>query len=262
MEAASRYCGSAKGDSGASGFFERPGRYPGVERRHELRSEALAVEGGELVLVARVGVDPLGEEGDVDLCLAVRPHSPAASTPTRAAIDALCGLACSPCQRADWYADHAVATAASASSRVAAISMRRSRVVRLVPSVTIASARPLHCTESGVAQVDGCPSPSMRRSERSIATGRMFPDSLSIGIVQGVDHQQRRRRAPWWRSRSASPVSGPSRRCPRRTACTAKTTAAVRKSTIQTEVGMMPAAPWMRSRRAASRSEVWSSHLS
>ena len=42
----------------------------------------------------------------------------------------------------------------------------------------------------------------------------------------------------------------------------ANTTAPVRNRTIQIEVGMMPAAPWIRSRRASSRSEVWSSHLS
>ena len=42
----------------------------------------------------------------------------------------------------------------------------------------------------------------------------------------------------------------------------ANTTPAVRKRTIQIEAGMIPVAPWMRSRRAASRSEVWSSHLS
>ena len=41
----------------------------------------------------------------------------------------------------------------------------------------------------------------------------------------------------------------------------AKTTAATRKSTIQTEVGMIPDPPWIRSRRASSRSDVWSSHL-
>jgi hypothetical protein len=42
----------------------------------------------------------------------------------------------------------------------------------------------------------------------------------------------------------------------------AKMTAAVRKRTTQIECGMMPAAPWIRSRRASSRSDVWSSHLS
>ena len=41
-----------------------------------------------------------------------------------------------------------------------------------------------------------------------------------------------------------------------------KTTPAIRSSTVQIESGTMPAAPWMRSRRASSRSEVWSSHLS
>ena len=35
----------------------------------------------------------------------------------------------------------------------------------------------------------------------------------------------------------------------------------MKKSTTQSGVGMTPTAPWIRSCRAASRSEVWSSHL-
>ena len=41
----------------------------------------------------------------------------------------------------------------------------------------------------------------------------------------------------------------------------AKTMAAPSRRTIQIVVGVMPAAPWTRSRRASSRSEVWSSHF-
>ena len=37
--------------------------------------------------------------------------------------------------------------------------------------------------------------------------------------------------------------------------------AALSRRTIQIVVGVMPAAPWTRSRRASSRSEVWSSHF-
>ena len=35
----------------------------------------------------------------------------------------------------------------------------------------------------------------------------------------------------------------------------------MKNSPIQSGTGISPAAPWMRSWRAASRSEVWSSHL-
>ena len=54
-----------------AGVLPRPGGHPGVERRLELRAKALVVEGGELGLVARVGVDPLREQRDVDLPLPV-----------------------------------------------------------------------------------------------------------------------------------------------------------------------------------------------
>ena len=40
-----------------------------------------------------------------------------------------------------------------------------------------------------------------------------------------------------------------------------KMTAALRRSTSQRESGTTFAAPWMRSRRASSRSDVWSSHF-
>ena len=36
----------------------------------------------------------------------------------------------------------------------------------------------------------------------------------------------------------------------------------VKNSTIHSGVGITPTAPWMRSLRAASRVDVWSSHLS
>ena len=42
----------------------------------------------------------------------------------------------------------------------------------------------------------------------------------------------------------------------------AKITPAMKKSTIQSWVGITPTAPWMRSSRASSRADVWSSHLS
>ena len=37
---------------------------------------------------------------------------------------------------------------------------------------------------------------------------------------------------------------------------------AITNSTIQSGVGITPSAPWVRSFFAASRSDVWSSHLS
>ena len=40
-----------------------------------------------------------------------------------------------------------------------------------------------------------------------------------------------------------------------------KTTPEMRTSTTHSGVGMTPAAPWIRSIRAASRSDVWSSHF-
>ena len=40
-----------------------------------------------------------------------------------------------------------------------------------------------------------------------------------------------------------------------------KITKAVKNSTTHSGVGMTPTAPWTRSLRASSRSEVWSSHL-
>ena len=41
-----------------------------------------------------------------------------------------------------------------------------------------------------------------------------------------------------------------------------KMTMAMKKSTIQSWIGMTPTAPWTRSRRASSRVDVCSSHLS
>ena len=57
--------------------LERPAGDPGLHRRLELRAEPLAVEVGQHGLVARVGVHPLGEGGDVDLGLAVGKVRPA-----------------------------------------------------------------------------------------------------------------------------------------------------------------------------------------
>ena len=39
------------------------------------------------------------------------------------------------------------------------------------------------------------------------------------------------------------------------------TIAAMKNRAIHSGVGIIPAAPWMRSWRASSRAEVWSSHL-
>ena len=41
-----------------------------------------------------------------------------------------------------------------------------------------------------------------------------------------------------------------------------KTTTEMKKRTIHSGVGMTPSAPWIRSRRASSRVDVCSSHLS
>ncbi len=53
-------------------IVERVGTEPCLERRLELIAEALTVERSEAFVMVQVGVDPLHEQGDVDLRLRVR----------------------------------------------------------------------------------------------------------------------------------------------------------------------------------------------
>ena len=100
----------------------------------------------------------------------------------------------------------------------------------------------------------------MTRRVRSIATGSRPPTPSWNGASRN------------WRSRSDALTTATTE--PMRTAWTiaislgsakksmnTKITLAAKNNTIHSGTGMTPTAPWTRSFRAASRSDVWSSHL-
>ena len=62
------YSSSANGDNGVPGG-ERVGGDPAIERRPELRAEAIDVEVLQLSVVVRRRVDPLDEQSHIDLGL-------------------------------------------------------------------------------------------------------------------------------------------------------------------------------------------------
>ena len=80
LAAATSYSSMANGVGGASGFDERFGRDPRLERREELVAEPLLDEVRDLLLAAAVRVRPRDERGDIDLRSA-----PATSPSARAA---------------------------------------------------------------------------------------------------------------------------------------------------------------------------------
>ena len=98
------------------------------------------------------------------------------------------------------------------------------------------------------------------RSDRCIATGLIWPrpalygwlSALIAASVSTITVVAEPMSIAW--EPTPSPLSA-------KNSMKVKTTPAIRKRTSQIEVGMMPSAPWSRSRRPASRSEVWSSHL-
>ena len=87
---------------------------------------------------------------------------------TRAATEALWARACSPCQRADWYAAHAVATAATASRTAA-------RELEAVVVHQAATGTPRASHGSGVRRPSASRASAASSSVRSIATGRICP---------------------------------------------------------------------------------------
>ena len=101
---------------------------------------------------------------------------------------------------------------------------------------------------------------SMASRERSIAIGQT--PRRRDGTGRRARGSSEQRRIPPRPSHQHALHHGDARRGRRRRACTRRRRAGSKNSTIQSGVGMTPTAPWTRSRRASSASDVWSSHVS
>ena len=214
--AASLYWGIANGDSGAAGFFRGLVATQASERRLELGAKALAVEVGELGLVAGVGVHPLCEQRDDRSPSAVGEVSVGASTHASGDRGALGPrLLAVPARRlvrrpGGRDRRHASSTVASELE----VALERSC---FASSIRTDRARPGRRTGGAVSPVAARALSSIR-SDRSIATGDIRPRPARYGLSSALiaserEHDHRGRRSHQHRlGVRASP------RCRRRTA--------------------------------------------
>ena len=100
----------------------------------------------------------------------------------------------------------------------------------------------------------------MIRSVLSIATGRTPPTPLWKGLSRNVIKSSIETTTVVTEPINTPCVTAPSPESAKNSMNT-KTTTEMRSSTIHSGSGITPTAPWIRSIRAASRSDVWSIHF-